>query len=420
MARVVAKMKWLLRLGIAAAALGLIGWWGYSSDTTVRWLSANTGDGLPISAWEWRGRVDYAKLDRQLAQLTTRPEMAGLAVAVVEDGELRFVGTYGAADKSNGAQVTPQTVFRWASVSKTATGMFAASLAQKGALDLSRPLASWQTSLRLPGGAETRLTLEQLLSQRTGLPKNAYDEKLEAGQSAAALRASFAAVPPQCVPGSCHSYQNIAFDAASEILGETAGKPFGAAVSERLFRPLGMASARYGIAGLTGAKDWARPHAFNKVLTLKDSYWRVPAAAGVESNILDFAKWMQATMGGRPDALPSATLQTAQSPRVKTDPLYAGALRAAISNAHYGLGWRSFTYAGRRFAGHSGSVDGYRATMIFEPATRTGVVALWNSNWGAPFRIPFAVMDSYHKVKGSNWLDMDDIPPPEPETTPNG
>lgn len=404
------------RLFMMLAALGLIGWWAYNSDTTVRWLSSNTGDRLPTSAWEWRGRVDYHTLDQQLAQMATHPEMAGLAVAVVEDAELRFVGTYGVADKTTDARVTPETVFRWASVSKTATGMLAASMAQKGQLDLTRPVASWQTSLRLPGGAETRLTLEQLLSQRTGLPKNAYDEKLEDGQSAAALRASFASVSPQCPPGTCHSYQNVAFDAASEILGEAAGKPLEAAVTERLFRPLGMASARYGMAGLTSAKDWAHPHKLDTVLTLKDSYWRVPAAAGVESNILDFAKWMQAGMGERPDVLPAAVLEKAQAPRIGTQKLYSGALAAALSDARYGLGWRSVTYQGRRLVGHSGSVDGYRATMIFEPATKTGVVALWNSNWGIPFRIPFAVFDSYHKRTGSNWLDIGDIPPPTTET----
>ena len=49
--------------------------------------------------------------------------------------------------------------------------------------------------------------------------------------------------------------------------------------------------------------------------------------------------------------------------------------------------------------------------MIFEPATRTGVVAMWNSNWGFPFRIPFAVVDSYHNKQDSLWLDLSDLPP---------
>ena len=51
------------------------------------------------------------------------------------------------------------------------------------------------------------------------------------------------------------------------------------------------------------------------------------------------------------------------------------------------------------------------ATLFFEPSTRTGVVAMWNSNWGFPFRIPFAVIDSYHNKQDSLWLDLSELPP---------
>jgi CubicO group peptidase (beta-lactamase class C family) len=284
-----------------------------------------------------------------LTDLAARPEMAGLAVAVVEDGKLSFVRTYGVADADSGAPVTPHTLFRWASVSKTATGALAAALSKDGAVNLDRPVASWHSSLRLPGGAESHVTLAELLAQRTGLTKNAYDEKLEEGQSPALLRTSLAGAPLQCEPGTCHTYQNVAFDTASEILGAAAHKSFADAVEDRFFLPLGMVSAGYGAERLTGAKDWARPHRGRHVQPVKEAYWRVP-------------------------------------------------------------GWRNFTYAGLRLQGHSGAVSGYRATMIFEPATRTGVVALWNSDWGFPFRIPFAALDSYHKRADAAWLDLSELP----------
>lgn len=401
---------------IAVAVLGAVSSYGLYALGGEKTISAAFGKSpaitadIPDTPDEWRGRIDYAKLDGELAAMAARPEMAGLAVAVVEDGKLSFVRTYGVADKSTGTLVTPATVFRWASVSKTVTGTLAATLASEGAVDLNRPISSWRTSLRLPNGAESQLTFAQLLSQRTGLTKNAYDEKLEDGQSPIVVRASLAAAPLQCVPGTCHTYQNLAFDAASEILGQAANRPFPDTVSERFFLPLGMKSAAYGMAGLTGAKDWARPHNGSQVRTLKEAYWRVPAAAGVESNIVDFARWLQASMGERPDVIPTSVLQIAQMPRVKTARLYSGALRQANSDTHYGLGWRSFKYGEHALIGHSGAVDGFRTTLIFEPKTRTGVVAMWNSNWGTPFRIPFAVFDSYNERPDSRWLDLSDIP----------
>jgi beta-lactamase class C len=398
---------------IAVTLLGLISWYALHSAPDKSQVAAVLREfakadvNLPDQPDEWRGRIDYGKLDGQLAQLAQRSEMAGLAVGIVEDGELRFIRSYGVIDRTTNVPVTLDTVFRWASVSKTVAGTLAASLSNEGLVDLERPVSRWKTSLRLPEGAESRLSFEQLLSQQTGLTKNAYDEKLEEGGDPALLRASLATAPLQCQPGSCHTYQNIAFDTASEILAKAAKRSYPDAVSERFFLPLGMKSANFGMAGLTGAKDWARPHNGRTVRTLKESYWRVPAAAGVESNIVDFVRWMQATMGERPDVLPESALRIAQSPRVNTARIYGGELRQANSEARYGLGWRSFKYQGNLLLGHSGAVDGYRATMIFDPATRTGVVAMWNSNWGTPFRIPFAVFDSYYQQPDSRWLELE-------------
>lgn len=411
-------MRQIAKALIAATALGVAVWYGIPALTgekpsaIIASFARKAAADIPDSPEDWHGKVDYVALDGQLAEMSSRPEMAGLAVAVVEDGELSFVRTYGVVDKSTGVVVTPLTVFRWASVSKTVTGALAATLANEGAADLGQPVAGWQTSLRLPDGAESQVTLGQLLSQQTGLTKNAYDEKLEEGESPGNVRSRLVDAPLQCQPGTCHTYQNVAFDAASEILSRAAGRPFSDVVSERFFLPLGMTSATYGMEGLTGSKEWARPHDVLQVRTLRETYWRVPAAAGVNSNIVDFARWMQATMGEREDVLPTTILSLAQTPRVATQNLYGGELRQAISEAKYGLGWRRFVYAGRNLVGHSGAVDGFRASMIFEPETRTGVVVMWNSNWGRPFRIPFAVFDSYYQQADSRWLDLDDIPLP--------
>ena len=410
-------MRRITTVLIAAGVLGAAAWFGLSGTqvdspaSMIRAISGQKTSDIPDTPDEWKGRIDYVDLDGRFSEMASRPEMAGLAVAIVENGELRFVGTYGVLDRTDRSPVTPASLFRWASVSKTVTGVLAATLASEAAVDLEEPLSSWNSSLRLPGGAETQITLAQLLSQQTGLTKNAYDEKLEEGENPADLRARLASAPLQCLPGTCHTYQNIAFDDASEILAQAADRPFAAAVSERLFLPLGMTSATYGMAGLTGAKQWARPHNGPQVRTLREAYWRVPAAAGVNSNIVDFARWMQAMMGEQTKILPESTLRITHMPRVATQSLYGGELRRANSDASYGLGWRNFTYDGHRLAGHSGAVDGYRATMIFEPSTRTGVVVMWNSNWGRPFRIPFAVMDSYYGKSDSQWMDFSDLPP---------
>lgn len=408
------------------AVLLLIGWYGYRAfvDQTPELSRAEIAEAvpeyrLPAEPDDWKGKIDYLSLHRRIAALAARPEMAGLAVAIVEDGEISFVHTYGVTDKRSGEQVTPQTVFRWASVSKGVAGSLAAKLSEEGGIDLGAVLNTWQTSLKLPGEAMSRITVAQLLSHQAGLTKNAYDRKLEDGGSPGLLRTQLGTAPLQCVPGTCHSYQNIAFDAVSEILGQVTGTLYDDAVQKQLFEPLGLESAKFGMTGLTGADSWARPHRGDEVRTLSESYWRLPAAAGVSSNIVDMARWLRAQLGADDDVLSVEALELAHAPLVRTGRVYGGDLARALTEPSYGLGWRNFNYNGRRLIGHSGAVDGYRATIIFDPAARTGVVAMWNSGWGRPFKIPFAALDSYYgklvnAQSGNDWLDLSDLPLPEP------
>ncbi|MEO9599952.1 serine hydrolase domain-containing protein [Parasphingorhabdus sp.] len=402
------------------AAMLLVGWYGYRAlvEQQVGFplstiIQSDPEEESPAESDKWQGKIDYAGLNRDLAVLAGQPQMAGLAVAIIEDGDIRFVGAYGVTDKRSGEPVTPQTVFRWASVSKGVAGVLAAKLSEEGRLDLNAPLSAWRSSLRLPGGAESEISPVQILSHQTGLTKNAYDIKLEQGEDPGLLRRQLGAAPLQCVPGTCHSYQNIAFDAISEILGHAAGTLYSDAVQKQLFEPLGMESAQFGMTGLTGAESWARPHRGDEVRALQESYWRIPAAAGVSSNIVDLARWTRAQMGENADILSSEVLDLAHAPLVGTRGVYSGDLARLLRDPSYGLGWRSFTYTGRQLVGHSGAVDGFRSTMIFDPAARVGVVVMWNSGWGRPFHVPFAVLDSYYGQSVKNWLALPDPPPAE-------
>lgn len=355
----------------------------------------------------WRGDIDYQALDARLSAMMSDPSMEGLAVAVVEKGRLAFVKGYGLTSAENGEPVGAHTVFRWASLSKTVSGTLTARLAADGVLSLSDPLEVFHTSLRLPGDAQRELTVEQLLSQRTGLGKNAYDGRLEDGEDPARIRASLGALKPVCPPGACHTYQNVAFDTITEVIGARTGEDYAETVRRRLFEPLGMASATIGMAGLTSAQQWAKPTRHGRSLKLSDAYYHVPAAAGVNSSIMDLAAWMQAQMGLRPDVLPAPVLDEVQRSRIGTARPY-GRMNIAreLKSPGYGLGMRSFTYKDHRLVGHSGGVSGYRSTMMFDPQTRTGIVMLWNSDANLPFRFQAEFFDRVYERPFTDWLDL--------------
>lgn len=365
-----------------------------------------------------KSAIDYGRIDSRLQRLIGQPSMVGLAVAIVEGGEIRFLKGYGETVAGSGEVVSTDTVFRWASLSKGVAGDMVALLAEDGKLSLYEPVSRYAASLRLPGGNEHKATVSDLLSHRLGLFGHANDSKLEDGFDPRFLRASLASLNAICSPSSCHAYQNVAYDAASEIVEKVTGKPYGEAVRERLFAPLGMTGATMSRAGLYASRSWARPHTGgrnSKPVEVTEHYYRVPAAGGVNSSIKDLAIWMQAQMGIEPDVLPPRLLANVQSARAAT-PGELGRMRKfreRIRTAAYGLGWRIYDYAGYRVVGHRGGVRGYRSLILFDPVRKAGVAALWNSSTNQPGGVEFEVMDMLYGLPQRDWLGLDERPTPE-------
>jgi beta-lactamase class C len=356
-----------------------------------------------------RQDVDYRLLDARLKRLMTKPGMVGLAVGVVENGRITFLQGYGETLAGSGEPVTPETVFRWASVSKGVAATMVAKLAEQGKIDLQAPVVNYAPDLKLPAGNEYKATVGDLLSHRLGLYRNAYDNKLEEGQDPSFLRASLAQLNPVCAPGTCWDYQNVAYDASSEIVSRITKLPYEQAVQRYLFNPIGMASGSVSMTGLQASRSWAKPHSVGKrPLPIVDTYYKVPGAGGINSNIKDMALWMEAQMGEMPDVIDGKVLDTIHAPYVVT-PTERGRLRKfleRLGTAWYGYGWRSYDYAGHHIIGHRGGINGYRSLILFDPEKKSGVVALWNSNTSQPGGLEFEVMDMIYHLPFRDWLEL--------------
>lgn len=360
-----------------------------------------------------RRDIDYAALDARFRQMVKRPNMVGMAVGIVEQGRITFLSGYGETLAGSGEAVTPETVFRWASVSKGVASTMVAKLAEQGKLSLDQPVATLAPSLQLPNGVQVTASVADVLSHRLGLYRNAFDNKLEEGQSASMLRRQLFTLSGLCAPGTCWSYQNVAYDAATEVVEKTSGRRYEDELKRQLFDPIGMTSASATRAGLQSAPSWARGHSVGRrPIEVNDVYYGVPAAGGVNSNIKDMTLWMLAQMGEMPAVLSPALLETIQAARVAT-PNERARMRKfleRLSEPQYGLGWRSYLYAGNRIVGHRGGVNGYRSLILFDPKRKSGVVALWNSNTSQPGGLEFEVMDMLYRLPFRDWMELDKGP----------
>ncbi|MBO6687082.1 MAG: beta-lactamase family protein [Alphaproteobacteria bacterium] len=361
--------------------------------------------------------VDFDVLDERLTRLASDPEIVGLAVAVIEDGEITFAEGYGVT-KLGGDAVNDHTVFRWASLSKGVASTAVGKMVADGQLTFSDTISKFKTSLRLPLGGEKVGTLDDLLSHQIGIVPNAYDTRLEDGGDPAQIRKALGKLKRTCSVGECHTYQNVAFDAISEIVASVRGIDFEEVVRLELFQPLNMQDASYGLEALLNSYSWAEPHRKRRAdprpvkRIVNRSYYRVPAAGGVNGSIRDLAQFARAQMGLEPEILSPDTLTELHTPRVYTrreqssmSRRYGGHLR----DARYALGWRVYKYGkpGYRVVGHRGAVDGYRSMILFDPERNAGVVALWNSNSRKPVGIQFEVMDMIYGLEAKDWLQLD-------------
>ncbi len=408
---VAGRHKRFVSLGGIAAIGVMCGAWGQA--TVPGAADAWRAWGKPATAYVpasvdtgYRGKVDYRDFDGRISGIMADPSMVGLSVAVIENGRISFAKGYGMTQAVGGTPVDNHTVFRWASLSKGVAATMVGELAAEGKVSLDAPVSAYATTLRLPMGGENRATVDDLLSHRLGIVRNAFDNKLEAGADPRVLRPQLVGAQYQCAPGACHTYQNVAFDAASEIVQNLTGRTYQAAVQQRLFGPLGMVDASVSRAGLVASRSWARPHVGRRTMTVNDNYYRVPAAGGVNSSILDLARWMQAQMGQAPEVLPERVLDVIHAPRIYTD-RHRGVFNQAMGASQYALGWRDYNYLGHRLIGHQGAVMGYRATVLFDPATHSGIAMLWNSQSSRPVALQLELLDRLYGLPRRDWLGLD-------------
>ena len=361
-----------------------------------------------------RIKQTIADYQRWLNRIAERHAVAGLATALVIDDKVVFEGTVGYADAVTKQPVTPDTVFRLASLSKAFATALTGLLVDDGKLSWDTKLIDVLPYFKLKDmQAASQATVADILGQRLGLPRNTYDNMLEDDVSYEELVRKLDEVNLICGVGQCYGYQNVAFGMIGDVVLARTGDFFYRQVDKRIFYPLGMTNASYGRAALESSKSWARPHRASSHGWLpfepNETYYRVAPAAGVNASLRDMEKWLIAQMGGRQDVLPTSLLEVLHAPGVVT-PSELNATpwrRARLTSAYYALGWRVYEYGGETLIFHAGAVAGYRTMIGFFPKYHAGVVTLWNSTGPIPSGLMPMVFDDLLNLPHVDWAQIE-------------
>jgi CubicO group peptidase (beta-lactamase class C family) len=179
-----------------------------------------------------------------------------------------------------------------------------------------------------------------------------------------------AAHPLKFAPGDQWSYVN-AFPLLGMVIERVTGAPFTTFVETRIFKALGLTSARFKRDGEVVA-DRADGYVIN------EGEWRhgemlrpsvIAANGGVMMSVVDFARWDIAVTGGR--------LLRAESLRAMTTPVRLNNGRTVS----HGLGWFMDQFNGHRFGAHWGTtVTGHSAVIRRYVDEGVTVIVLANLN----------------------------------------
>lgn len=329
----------------------------------------------------------------------------GAALVVVENGRVALESVYGVKDKERGAPVTPATLFQLASLSKSFASAAAAILVEDTPINWDTPVLSRVSHLKFKEPAYgSAINLEHLLSQSTGLMPHAYTNLIEEPMSYEGILKQLHRVDFICAPGRCYSYQNLVFSLVGDLVETTVQQDYPTFVDARLFKPLRMDRASFGLQAFVGDADHANPHvrAGNEWVAVKptEHYYKVPPAAGANASISDMREWLLAQLGHRPGVLSQDMLARLHQGVIRTSRRQAHYLpRQALGKVHYGLGWRVFDYADETgFVHHGGYVRGMRSEMVFNPSAQVGMVLLTNSEARGMKNVIFDFLDLRREV----------------------
>ena len=356
-------------------------------------------------------QADLQEVDRIAHALVAGERVPGLAVAIVQNGQVLMERGYGVTDVSHPQPIDAHTTFRLASLSKSFASALTGLLVNDGRLAWNNSVVRYVPSFRLPSEAATQsVTVADLMSHRVGLTKNAYDRDIEGNSDYPSAVQKLASAPMKCMPGECYAYQNVAFSLIGDVVFAATGNFYSDAVQKRLFKPLGMDDASYGLKGIESSPRWAKPHVRGggrwRALMPKPNFYQLAPAAGVNASISDMAQWVIAQSGHRPDVLPANVLAQLHTSQVSTPTELRGSgwRHERLESAGYGYGWRVMSYAGHPLYFHGGAVQGYRGTMAVLPDRDLGLVILWNSESSLPSGLMPTILDRALNLPAVAWI----------------
>lgn len=337
-------------------------------------------------------------------------EVPGCAIAAVRSGEVVLAAGWGRRDLTAGLPVTSDTLFAIGSVTKAFTAATVGALVDDGLLDWDRPLRDYPPDIRLHDPLVTdRLTVVDLLSHRSGLPRHDLAWLGHPGRSRAELVRRLRFLPLSKDLRQEFQYCNLGYLAAGHIVEVLSGTSWEDYLLTRLLTPLRMARSNLSVDDMRADHDHATGYERRQGVVVPVPHRPVTATApagAVNSCAADMTRWLLVQLGGgqvdgqavmSPDTVVRQHAPHVVLPEDRTFP--------ASTRHAYGLGWMIGQYRHHRLAEHGGGIDGFQTECMLLPDDGIGVAVMTNTSSSAMAPVvAYRVLDELLGLEPLDWF----------------
>jgi CubicO group peptidase (beta-lactamase class C family) len=319
----------------------------------------------------------------------TQHGIVGSSLALIQDGRIVAREHVGLRDQATGRPVDANTIFHWASITKTFTAIAIMQLRDRGLVTLDDPIVQYVPELRRvsdPFGPVGAITLRHLLSHSSGFQSSTWTWTAGAAWEPfeppgwEQLAGMMPYMRLEFAPGSKYSYSNPGFIYLGRVIESVTEEPFETYIDKEILQPLGMTRTFFDRAPsflrdershsyfVTDAGQTEARFDFDTGITV--------ANGGLNAPLDDMARYLGFLCGS---ADPSVARQ------------YEGILRRSSleemwkpvvpvsGGVSMGLGFFLEKHGGLDFVAHSGGQNGFISHFYVHPPSRRATIVAFNT-----------------------------------------
>ena len=336
----------------------------------------------------------WPPVERVFHQQVQSAGIVGSGLLVVRDGRVAATAFEGYQDLDSKRPVDAETIYHWASITKTFTGIAIMQLRDRGRLALDDPIVKYVPEFRQihnPFGDPSQVTIRHMMTHSSGLRAPTWpwggDQPWHPFEPTRweQLVAMMPYTELNFAPGSKYSYSNPGVIFLGRIIELLSGDDYEVYVTKNILMPLGMRASFFDRAPYYLVPH--RSHSYVKTESgLKEARFDFDTGitvsnGGLNAPLTDMAKYLAFLVSDGSSPLDETVLK-----RSSLDEMWKPQIRASDGegatgdDAQAGLSFFVERHGNVELIGHSGSQNGFLSHLYVHRPSRTAYAIAFNTD----------------------------------------